>query len=244
MNKPTNITNNDWNLLKQKYSHNLDYVIKKLNQDYPVQYLIGNVDFCGNQIEVNENVLIPRFETETLVEKTLNYLKKYSNPRILDIGTGSGNIAITLKKSIPCLLTAIDYQQKILDLAKKNAQQNGVDINFLKKDILKEKLQEKYHLIISNPPYVAKSEKVDPQTKYEPQTAIFASDNGLIFYENIIKKSVNHLLPNGFLAFEIGCNQANDITKIAYKYYPNAIIKVEKDLTNRNRYLFIFLTGE
>ena len=98
MNKPTNITNNDWNLLKQKYSHNLDYVIKKLNQDYPVQYLIGNVDFCGNQIEVNENVLIPRFETETLVEKTLNYLKKYSNPQILDIGTGSGNIAITLKK--------------------------------------------------------------------------------------------------------------------------------------------------
>ena len=243
--KPEFITDLDWQLLKEKYKDNLEKVIDKLERHYPVQYLIGYVDFYDTHINVDERVLIPRFETEYLVEKTIQRIKsiKQENPKILELGTGSGCISIALKKHFSCEVTAVDISEDALDVAKENAKLNHVDIHFILEDMLKTSY-EHFDIIISNPPYVSQEIHVGEETKYEPQTAIFASDNGLIFYENIIKKSVNHLLPNGFLAFEIGCNQANDITKIAYKYYPNAIIKVEKDLTNRNRYLFIFLTGE
>jgi release factor glutamine methyltransferase len=241
MNKPDYLTDNDWKLLKDKYK-NLKPIIKKLDNDYPVQYLIGNVDFYGYTINVKKGVLIPRFETETLIEKTINYLKKYKleDTNVLEIGTGSGCIPITLKKELKDLtITSIDISGKALKIAKKNAKMNKVDINFIHKSIYKYNPLNNYGLIISNPPYVAEDEEVDPQTKYEPQNAIFAKNNGLEFYEYIISNAQKMLQEKSILAFEIGCSQGDALLKISKEYFPKAKITIEKDLSNRDRYLFI-----
>lgn len=239
MNKPEYISVPDWELLLSKYS--MEYIEQKLNENYPVQYLIGNVDFYDNIINVNENVLIPRYETELLVENTIKILKEknINNPKILDIGTGSGCIAISLAKNLPSEVTAIDISKKAIDVAKSNAELNNVDINFIEKDILNEEIIGNYDLIISNPPYIKEGDTVDPQTKYEPQKALFAEHEGLIFYEEIIKKSVGHLNKKGILAFEIGMEQGDAVKEIVDKYYPNSEFILKQDYTNRDRTVFI-----
>lgn len=206
--------------------------------NYPVQYLIGNVEFCDSKIEVNENVLIPRFETEYLVEKITKRLEKYpkNTLNIIDIGTGSGCIIISLAKKIEQHFEAVDISYSALEIASKNAKNNKVNINFKQKDILKEDLEKNYDVIISNPPYVDKTEEVDPQTKYEPQNAIFAEKNGLEFYERIIEMICNK--PK-LIAFEIGMNQGDAISSLAKTKFPEANISIETDLTGRNRYIII-----
>lgn len=238
MKKPERITELDWQILKDKYPNQLEKIVEKIENNYPVQYLIGNVEFCDSIIFVDESVLIPRFETEYLVEKILNKIKDYkeNSLEIIDIGTGSGCIVISLAKKIKQNFSAIDISESALKLAKENANANKVNINFERKDILKEKLIKKYDILISNPPYVAKEEKVDPQTQYEPQNAIFANKDGLEFYEKIIE---NLEYKPKLIAFEIGINQGEDIKKIAKRKFPDAVITIEKDLTNRPRYLFI-----
>ncbi len=215
--------------------------LKKYQEGYPLQYLIGDVDFYGYKIKVDENVLIPRFETEYLVEKTLNLLKKYNfeNPNILDLATGSGCIAIALKKEITSNVSALDYKNNVLEIAKQNALNNKATINFQKLDILKEEWQGNYDLIISNPPYVSYQEPTDPKTKYEPQDAIFALNDGLIFYENIAKKSKNVLKKKSIIALEMGYNQKDKVISIFKKFYPEAKIYGEKDLNNFDRYIFV-----
>jgi len=241
LNRPDYISVPDWNILLDKYKNNLTYLEEKLNANYPVQYLIGDVDFYGNKIIVNENVLIPRFETELLVENTIKLLKQQNitKPEILDIGTGSGCIAISLAKELKTSVTAIDISEKALEVAVSNAKINNVDIKFLKKDILKEDITSNYDLIISNPPYIKIGDQVDPKTKYEPQNALFAENDGLVFYETIICKSKGHLNNYGILAFEIGMEQASSIKSIAKCIYPKSEIIIKKDYNNRDRMLFI-----
>ena len=241
MNKPDYISNPDWKLLLEKYNYDYEIIKKYIDNDYPVQYLLGDVEFFGNKIYVDKNVLIPRYETELLVENVLKLIKnnKIINPKILDIGTGSGCIAISIAKEINSKVKALDISKKALEVAKKNAKLNNVEIEFIHKDILKEDIVDCYDLIISNPPYIKIGELVDPKTKYEPQNALFAEEEGLIFYKEIIKKSVGHISDNSIIAFEIGMNQAQSIKDIAKEYYPDALIKVEKDYLNRDRMLFI-----
>lgn len=215
---------------------------QKLKSGYPVQYIIGDVDFFGHILKVNENVLIPRFETEYLVEHLLFYLKRYNmeSPSVLDIGTGSGCIAIALKSRLKeAKIDALDISKEAINLAKANAEANGVEINFINKDIAVYTHKEKYDVIVSNPPYVAFDEEVDPKTKYEPQNAIFAKEKGLYFYNLIISKAKNLLNKQGIIAFEIGKDQANAITKKARSIYPESNIIVLKDLNGFDRYLFI-----
>jgi len=233
------ITDLDLKCLKEK-NYNLKKALRKINKGYPVQYLIGHVNFFGYKIIVNENVLIPRFETEYLIEKTLKYLKSL-NPKIIDLGTGSGCIAIALKKElIASEVTAIDISKKALKVAKKNAQLNNILINF-KNLKIEDELNDKYDLIISNPPYIAYDGEVSIDVKkYEPHKALFAPQNGLYFYEEILKKSINHLNKEGFIALEIGESQKSDLTNLIKKYYPKAKFLFEKDLNNKDRYLFIF----
>ena len=241
MNKPDYLKDNDWKLLKNKYK-NLKPIIKKLNNNYPVQYLIGNVDFYGYPIEVKKGVLIPRFETETLVEKTIDYLKKYklTNTDVLEIGTGSGCIPITLKKELPDLtITSIDKSGKALRIAKRNIKKNKVDVTLIKKNVYNYRPINKYGLIISNPPYVREDEEVDPKTKYEPKIALYAKNEGLEYYEYIISHANSMLQERFIIAFEIGAEQGSQIKKIAKKYFPKSKIKVEKDLASRDRYVFI-----
>ncbi len=124
--KPDKINETDWKLLKEKYPDDLQSVINKINNNYPVQYLIGNVEFYNTLIKVDERVLIPRYETEFLVDKTIQKIKKLKikNPNILELGTGSGCIAIALKKNIKCSITSVDISKEAIDLALENAHQN------------------------------------------------------------------------------------------------------------------------
>ena len=240
MEKPESITTNDWKLLKAKYK-NLNKVVKKLNKNYPVQYLIGNVNFYGYNINVNKNVLIPRFETETLVEKTIEYIKrlKLENGSLIDLGTGSGCISIVLKKELESLnITGLDISNKALKLARKNAKNNKADINFIKENIFKFKPVNKYDILISNPPYITEDDEISPNIKYEPKKAIFTND-GLKYYRHIMSTCSNYLNNKNLIAFEIGDKQGKDLKKLAKDFFPKAKIKLERDLSGRDRYLFI-----
>lgn len=215
--------------------------LEKLASGYPIQYIIGNVEFYDTLIKVNESVLIPRFETEYLVDETIKYLShlNINNPNILDIGTGSGCIAIALKKHLNCEIDAIDISDKAILLAKENATNNNVNINFFTKDIHEFNTNKKYDLIISNPPYVPFNSNVDVKIKYEPQNAIYAKDNGLYFYDIILKKIKDNLKDNYLISFEIGDKEGKDIISIIKKYLPNSYILLEKDYNNYDRYIFI-----
>lgn len=240
MEKPESITTNDWKLLKAKYK-NLNKVVKKLKKNYPVQYLIGNVNFYGYNISVNKHVLIPRFETETLVEKTIEYIKKLKleNGSLIDLGTGSGCISIVLKKELETLnITGLDISNKALKLARKNAKNNKADINFIKENIFKFKPVNKYDILISNPPYITEDDEISPNIKYEPKKAIFTND-GLKYYRHIMSTCSNYLNKKNLIAFEIGDKQGKDLKKLAKDFFPKAKIKLERDLSGRDRYLFI-----
>lgn len=238
--KPDLITDTDWKILKEKYPQNINEILKKLESHYPVQYLIGNVEFLNTIINVDERVLIPRFETELLVEKTIKRIKALNiqNPRIIDLGTGSGCIAISLKKNLPCFVTAIDISEQAIELAKENALKNQVEIEYKIENMINTNL-EGYDVIISNPPYVKETESVGEETKYEPQNALFAKNNGLYFYEEILKNISKLSTMPKLVAFEIGMNEGEDIKSLALKYLSTKKILIEKDLTNRDRYIFI-----
>jgi len=241
MKKPNNITKNDWKLLQKKYK-NLDKVIEKLENNYPVQYLIGYVDFFDNKIKVNENVLIPRFETETLVEKTLQFIEKleFNKISILEIGTGSGCISIALKsENRDFEITAIDKSRKALKVARKNAKINKCKVNFINKDIFKYNIINKFDVLISNPPYLKDGEKLDSNIEFEPKIALFGGKDGLDFYRQIFKATKKSLNKKYLVAFEIEETNASKLKKIAKESFPDAKIIVEKDLAEKDRYLFI-----
>lgn len=215
--------------------------LKKLKTGYPVQYLIGSVEFYNKIIFVNKRVLIPRFETEFLVEKIIKLIQKYeiNNPSILDLCTGSGCIAIALNSNNVSQIDAIDISRKSLKVAKKNAKYNNAKINFKRANLETYIPNKKYTIIVSNPPYVSKKEKVDPKVKYEPEQALYAPLNCLYYYDIIFKRYKEFLNNKFLLAFEIGATQKEDLIKMAEKYYKGAKITVEQDLCGKDRYLFI-----
>lgn len=221
----------------------LEEAIKRLNDGEPVQYIVGDVDFYGNIIKVNKKVLIPRRETEELVEKTKGYLTKLfpnTNLSILDIGTGSGCIPITLKKYFPnSNITASDISQDALEVATNNAKLNNVDIHFIESDIFSN-IIGKYDCIISNPPYISYDEEImDIVKNNEPHLALFAEDNGLYFYKKIISQAKNYLNEKFIIAFEIGETQGWEIMEFAKNYFPNSKILLEKDMQQLDRFIFI-----
>lgn len=233
---------NDLEYLEKYYNGNLDDAIKRLENGEPVQYIVGNVDFYGYNFLVNKNVLIPRFETEELVEKTIYYIKKYFEDKvdIVDLGTGSGCIAITLKKMLNCNVDAVDISVAALEVAKKNASNNNVDVTFYLGNML-EPLAKKYDVIISNPPYIAYDEEImDVVKKNEPHQALYAENNGLYYYEEIIKNAKHYIKQKSLIAFEIGFTQGNKIIDIAKEYFPQAEIWIEKDLQGKDRFVFIY----
>lgn len=234
----------DIEYLKKYYKGDINVAINKLNEGLPVQYIVGEVDFYGHLFKVNENVLIPRFETEQLVELTIDYIKKLFDKvvDIVDLGTGSGCIAITLKKELDCNIDAVDISSKALEIARINAKNNGTDVHFYLGDMLKP-LNKRYDVIISNPPYISYDEKImDIVKNNEPALALYADNNGLYFYEEILKNCKNYLNKRFIIAFEIGYKQAEDIKKLALKYLDNVRVIIKKDLNKLDR--FIFIIGE
>lgn len=213
---------------------------ERLKDNYPIQYLLGSVNFYGYEFKVDERVLIPRYETEYLVDDTKKLIKQYiKEPKIIDLCTGSGCIAISLAKELNTSVDALDISRDAINLAKENAINNNVDINFINEDIKSFNTTKKYNVIISNPPYVRLDEQVGLETKYEPQIALFANDNGLEFYKIILDKSKDLLEDKNIIAFEIGDKQGNYIKEYASNIYPNANIIVKKDLKNLERYVYI-----
>lgn len=212
----------------------------RLEQGEPVQYIVGNVDFYGCLITVNPSVLIPRFETERLIERVLEKVSQKSNRlKIVDLGTGSGCIAIALKKNLDCDVDAVDISKDALHVAKENAAINHVDITFYEGDFLKP-LKDSYDVIISNPPYIAPEEEImDIVKKNEPSLALYAEENGLSCFYEIIKDAKSHLNQGGVIAFEIGYQQGEALKEYAQRYFETAHITIEKDLSGKNRYLFI-----
>jgi release factor glutamine methyltransferase len=187
-------------------------ILEKLKIQIPIQYILGTTHFYGSEFMVDENVLIPRPETEELVDwivKLNSKISKKKNLRILDIGTGSGCIAISLAKNIPnSEVFAIDVSEKALAVAEKNALLNSVSVNFLHKNILETtSLDQKFDIIVSNPPYVRNLEKSEIKPNVldnEPHLALFvADDDALIFYKKIAELAAANLNPNGQLFFEI-----------------------------------------
>ena len=216
--------------------------VEQVREKKPIQYVIGNVNFYGYNFIVNENVLIPRFETEELVEKTIGFIDSVFGRKvdIVDLGTGSGCIAITLKKEIDCNVDAVDISTKALDVAKKNADLNGVSINFYQNDML-DGFDKKYDVIVSNPPYLSYDETVmDIVKDNEPNIALYADNDGLYFYEKILSSCRKNLNDKFLIAFEIGYLQASAIVELANKYFENIVCKIDKDLQGKDRFVFIY----
>jgi release factor glutamine methyltransferase len=204
----------------------------------PVQYIIGYTYFYGLKMMVNPKVLIPRFETEEVVEKAIQIGRSFTNPRIVDIGTGSGCIGITLKKHLPkASVMAIDISCDALEVAKTNANKNDVKIEFKENDLLSG-ISDKFDMIISNPPYIDEDEEVmDLVYDNEPHLALFSKNHGLYHYETILRQSTSVLNKNGVIIFEIAYNKKDEMIELANKYYKN--IEVFKDIHNNDRIMII-----
>ncbi|KIO53193.1 peptide chain release factor N(5)-glutamine methyltransferase [Flavobacterium hibernum] len=220
-----------------------DLILNQLKKEIPIQYLLGKTHFYGLEFEVNENVLIPRPETEELVEWIINENSKTDKTKkikILDIGTGSGCIAISLAKNIPnAEVYAIDVSKKAIETAKRNAIRNNVEVTFILQDILKtDELKCNFDIIVSNPPYVRNLEKEEIKKNvldYEPHLALFVEDNdALIFYRKIAELAKKNLSENGQLYFEInqylGKEMTNLLEKLDFKK-----IELRKDIYNNDR---------
>lgn len=236
----------DIDYLKKYYKGNMIEALNRLEDGEPVQYIVGNVDFYGYNFNINKDCLIPRFETEQLVEKTIDYINKLFDKKIdiVDLGTGSGCIAITLKKELDSNVTAVDISNKALKVARGNANKNNVLIDFIEGDMLKP-LNKKYDLIISNPPYIRYDEQImDIVKNNEPHIALYADNDGLYYYEQILKNVNKYLKDRYLIAFEIGSEQGNKIKEMANLYLYHPVVKIEKDLQGLDRFVFIMKEDE
>ena len=215
-------------------------IIDKLKDSQPIQYILGSTEFYGLKFVVNNNVLIPRQETEELVDWIIKNNKTHS-PNILDIGTGSGCIAVSLAKNIPeSTVTAMDISEKAIKTASENSRINSVHIDFMNFNILdKEKsLSKQFDIIVSNPPYVTNSEKTlmhQNVLNFEPHLALFVSDeNPLKFYKAITHFAKNHLTTSGKLYFEINEAYGNDVANLLISNNFSDVV-VKKDLNKKDR---------
>lgn len=218
--------------------------IKQRAMRIPLQYILGYVEFFGLKINVNQNVLIPRPETELLVEKIINDFKSIKNLRILDIGSGSGNISLSLAKNLEnSFVTGIDISDKAIEVAIDNAIKNSVaNVEFKLLDIMTEEIfnQGKFDLIVSNPPYVSKNDyqTLEPELKvHEPRVALTDNADGLTFYNRIITIAKNILKQQGYLYFEIGKDQHEIIYGLMNQQKFNNI-KIQKDYSGIERMIY------
>ncbi len=218
--------------------------IALLKVDKPVQYVIGKANFYGNDYIVNEHTLIPRFETEELVEKALIYINKLfpnKNLKVIDLGTGTGCIGITIKKHLPLAnVTLVDIDPNTLEITKENAKQLNVDVNIIESNYW-ENITDKFDIVISNPPYIKLNEKIETiVSKNEPKLALYAGIDGLDAYREILRNIKSHLNNSYLIAFEIGCTQKNDIENLILKVLKDVTIESYQDLQGRDRMIFAY----
>ena len=215
-----------------------------LKNEKPIQYILGYTYFYKRKFKVNKNVLIPRFETEELVYHALKIIEEYNYSKIVDIGSGSGNINITLKLENEKLnVIGLDISKDVLNVSKENALNLKADVSYYESDLLSYLIDNniKVDLIISNPPYIdINDNEVDEIVRNnEPSLALFASDNGLYNYKKIIDDSKKILNKNGSIIFEIGYTQGDVLKEYALNKYQNIDVKIIKDIDKKDRILFI-----
>lgn len=210
----------------------------RIHNGEPIQKVIQEVNFYGYPMEINLNVLTPSLETEELVSKTLFHLYEFDNPRVVDIGTGSGCIAVAISKEIRSSVEAVDINPKALEIARRNASKNEAEVNFLEGDMLKP-LQGKYDCIVSNPPYLSYDLDSISVVSSTPVLALFAGAEGLASYEAILSNCKEHLNEKFLIALEIGECQGNRLLEKVKKYLPDSRAWIEKDMNGKERFLFI-----
>ncbi|MCX5695604.1 MAG: peptide chain release factor N(5)-glutamine methyltransferase [Candidatus Omnitrophica bacterium] len=204
----------------------------------PIQYILGKTEFMGLELKVNRNVLIPRPETERLVETAIEYANRENPTRVLDLGTGSGCIAVALAKYLKDLeIDASDIAPEALSVAKENALLHAAKINFIRSDLFDKLEYKEYGIIVSNPPYIAEDQirKLQPQLQFEPKVALDGGSDGLDFYRKIILKAAGYLKRSGLLIMEIGFQQKKDLEKIFDSQKLLEIIKVVQDYNDIER---------
>lgn len=211
--------------------------------NYPLQYIVGNVNFYGYEFDVKENVLIPRFETEQLVYYVSEFIKKNFNDdiKLIDLGCGSGVIGIVLSKILDNVsVTSLDISNYALELTRSNALKLDADIEIIKGDMLSE-ITSKFDVIVSNPPYISFDEQIEDIVKNnEPHLALYADENGIEFYRKILSNVSKNLNSKFLIAFEIGYTQANKVIELSNTYLKNIKIEVHKDLSGKDRVVLIY----
>lgn len=217
--------------------------VLSLEKGKPLQYVLGNVNFYGNTFYINEDVLIPRFETEELVENTINYAKRFFTEPvdIIDLGCGSGVIGLTLEKKLSTKsVDLIDISEKALEVSHKNCEKQFSKANLIKSDMF-QNITKKYDIIISNPPYIKTEEEIEPIVKdNEPHLALYAGEDGLDCYRKIINDLESHMKERCLVAFEIGMTQAQPLIKLIKEKLSGVTIEIKQDLSKKDRMLFIF----
>ncbi|MBL7151776.1 MAG: peptide chain release factor N(5)-glutamine methyltransferase [Candidatus Omnitrophica bacterium] len=236
--------NKDYILNKDEGSR-LSLALRKRALGQPLQYILGRTEFMGLTFKLTPDVLIPRPETELLVETALKIVRKFASSqvrklKILDLGTGSGCIAVSLAKSLPeAKIYASDISAGALEVAKENAALNKVNIEFMQSDLFSNYPLSaiRYPLIISNPPYIPTEEidKLQPEIRYEPKVALDGGSDGVFFFRRIIKESPPHLARGGLLVMEMGFNQEKSIKNIFQNSPDFEIIEVVKDYNGIER---------
>ena len=224
-------------------------LIEQHAEGTPVQHLTGSEEFYGRRFTVNPDVLIPRPETEELIEETLELIRqhiRHPEPSIADIGTGSGIIAITMKSEIPSAkVLATDISQPALDTAKKNAKELGTEIDFKLGDLLQPLKGRKWDVILSNPPYIAHSEAEsmsDSVKDFEPHSALFAEQEGLALYDKMMEDLPALLNKPGIVGFEIGHSQGEAVENMLKNAFPHARTFIKKDINKNDRMVFCLNT--
>ena len=219
----------------------VEEIYKKLANHIPAQYIIGHAEFFGMQLKVDERVLIPRPETEELVELILDENPK-ENLKVLDIGTGSGAIALALAKNRPdWTITAADISQDALDLAMENANNQGLTLFFIKSDCFSE-ISSKYDIIVSNPPYISRVDEAEVGLNVlhsEPHLALFADEDGLAIYRRIAEESKDFLYDGGKIYLEIGYKQGQSVPVLFKENFPEKRVRTLKDQFGQDRMVVI-----
>lgn len=219
----------------------VESIYKQLVAHVPAQYIIGHAEFYGMELKVDERVLIPRPETEELVELILTENAK-PNQSVLDIGTGSGAIALALAKNRPdWLVTASDISSDALNLASENASLQDLKISFKKSDCFEE-IAENYDIIVSNPPYISRADEAEVGLNVlhsEPHLALFAEEDGLAIYRKIAQEAKNHLREGGKIYLEIGYKQGHSVPALFRKYLPEKRVRTLKDQFGQDRMVVV-----
>ena len=219
----------------------VEEIYKKLAAHIPAQYIIGHAEFFGMQLKVDERVLIPRPETEELVELILTENPE-KNLKVLDIGTGSGAIALALAKNRPdWSVTAADISQDTLDLSLENANSQNLNLSFIKSDCFSE-ISSKYDIIVSNPPYISRADEVEVGLNVlhsEPHLALFADEDGLAIYRRIAEDSKDYLNDGGKIYLEIGYKQGQSVPALFMENLPEKRVRTLKDQFGQDRMVVI-----